>query len=94
MKRSVCITTIMLFLCFPLIASGTATAWARHYRVVPYFGEPCPDRCRATRLHLCSACMGGTMTCSEQLVCSNNRAIVCGEESTVSVPCWSPRIRW
>jgi hypothetical protein len=73
------------------LVTASSIAWARHYRVT---AEPCPDRCKSTRLSLCSACMGGVMTCAQQHVCSNNRAVVCGEESTVSLTCWGPRIRW
>jgi hypothetical protein len=86
--------TLAVLLCLPLLALGDVTAWARHYRVGPYLGEPCPDRCRSTRLTNCSACMGGIKTCAQLLVCSNNRAVACGEESTVSVPCWNRRYRW
>ena len=62
--------------------------------VGPYFSGPCPDRCKSTRLSICSACMGGIKTCAQQHVCSNNRSVVCGDESTVSVPCWNQRYRW
>ena len=85
--------TIIVLLWLTMIAFCDATAWARPYRVAPYLG-PCPDRCKSTRLTLCSACMGDTKTCAQQLVCSNNRAVVCGEESTVTVPCWNRRCRW
>ena len=53
----------------------------------------CPGHCTGTRLTLCSTCMG-VMTCAQQHVCSNNRAVVCREESTVSIPCWRPHRRW
>ena len=89
MQRSAHALVLGLLLCLLLLASSIA--WARHYRVT---AEPCPDRCKSTRLSLCSACMGGVMTCAQQHVCSNNRAVVCGEESTVSRTCWGPRIRW
>ena len=45
-------------------------------------------------LSICSACMGGIKTCAQQHVCSNNLSVVCGDESTVSVPCWNQRYRW
>jgi hypothetical protein len=91
MERRQRIQMIALFLCIPLLALGDAAAWARHYRVV---AEPCPARCKVRKLSLCSACMGGTMTCAQNLMCSTNRAVVCGEESTVTVPCWNRRYRW
>ena len=91
MKRSMRAGMLVMLLCVPWLAADSATAWARHYRVV---AEPCPDRCKSTRLSLCSACIGGIMTCAQHLVCSNNRAVVCGEESTVSVHCWSRRVWW
>lgn len=90
MQRSACAALLGLFVGLALLVSSN-TAWARHYRVA---SEPCPGHCRSTRLSLCSACIGGVVTCAQQHVCSNNRAVVCGEESTVSIPCWSRRIRW
>jgi len=90
MRRSAC--ALLLGLCVgSVLLAASGTAGARHYRVA---SEPCPDRCRSTRLSLCSACIGGVVTCAQQRVCSNNRAVVCGEESTVSIPCWGRRIRW
>jgi hypothetical protein len=83
--------TLAMLLCLPLLAFSDVTAWANRYRVLV---DPCPDRCKSTRLTLCSACMGDTKTCAQQLVCGNNRAVVCGEESTVTVPCWNRRYRW
>jgi succinate dehydrogenase/fumarate reductase flavoprotein subunit len=74
-----------------VLASSNGTAWARHYRVV---ADPCPDRCNAKRLTLCSSCMGGIKTCAQQYVCNNNRGIACGEASTVTVHCLSPPIPW
>ncbi len=64
MERSLRIQMIVLFLCILLLALGDAAAWARHYRVV---AEPCPGRCKVRKLSLCSACMGGTRTCAQNL---------------------------
>jgi hypothetical protein len=76
MKRYVGTAILVTLLCVPWLAASSAPAWARHCRVV---ADPCPDRCKSTRLSLCSACMGGIMTCAQHLVCSNNRAVVCGD---------------
>lgn len=89
MQRTAITPVLGLFLCLSFLASSTALA--RRYRVVV---EPCFDRCKSTRLSICSACMGGTKTCAQQHVCSNNRSVVCGGESTVTVPCWNQRYRW
>jgi hypothetical protein len=84
------LTVVGLLVCWATLMAYSHTALARHYRVL---AEPCPDRCTGTRLTNCSTCMG-VMTCAQQHVCSNNRAIACGEVSTVSIPCWRPYQRW
>jgi hypothetical protein len=94
MTRSVHTATLVVLLCLPVLALSDLAAWAKHHRMGPYFSQPCPDRCNSTRLSICSACMGGTKTCAQQHVCSNNRSVVCGDESTVTVPCWNQRYRW
>ena len=94
MTRSARTATLVVLLCLPVLALSDLAAWAKHHRVGPYFSGPCPDRCKSTRLSICSACMGGIKTCAQQHVCSNNRSVVCGDESTVSVPCWNQRYRW
>ena len=94
MTRSARTATLVVLLCLPVLALSDVAAWAKHHRVGPYFSGPCPDRCKSTRLSICSACMGGIKTCAQQHVCSNNRSVVCGDESTVSVPCWNQRYRW
>ena len=92
MTRSARTATLVVLLCLPVLALSDLAAWAKHHRMGPHF--PCPDRCKSTRLSICSACMGGIKTCAQQHVCSNNRSVVCGDESTVSVPCWNQRYRW
>ena len=94
MTRSVHTATLVVLLCLPVLALSDLAAWAKHHRMGSYFSQPCPDRCNSTRLSICSACMGGTKTCAQQHVCSNNRSVVCGDESTVTVPCWNQRYRW
>ena len=94
MTRSARTATLVVLLCLPVLALSDLAAWAKHHRVGPYFSGPCPDRRKSTRLSICSACMGGIKTCAQQHVCSNNRSVVCGDESTVSVPCWNQRYRW
>jgi hypothetical protein len=94
MTRSARTATLVVLLCLPVLALSDLAAWAKHHRLGSYFSGPCPDRCKSTRLSICSACMGGIKTCAQQHVCSNNRSVVCGDESTVSVPCWNQRYRW
>jgi hypothetical protein len=90
MRGSVRIGTTVLLLWLQLLAWGDGKAWAKHYRVV---AEPCPGHCTVTRLTNCSTCMG-VRTCAQQHACSNNRAVACGEVSTVSIPCWRLDWRW
>jgi hypothetical protein len=93
-RRAAHTATLVVLLCLPVLALSDLAAWAKHHRMGPYFSQPCPGRCKSTRLSICSACMGGIKTCAQQHVCSNNRSVVCGDESTVSVPCWNQRYRW
>ena len=94
MTKSARTATLVVLLCLPVLALSDLAAWAKHHRVGQYFSGPCPDRCKTTRLSICSACMGGIKTCAQQHVCSNNLSVVCGDESTVSVPCWNQRYHW
>jgi len=91
MKAIVRTGMLLTLFCMPMLALSNATAWARHYRVDVYRTSewPCPGRCNGTRLSICSACLG-VRTCAQTHFCTNNPAITCGGESTVSVPCWNP----
>jgi hypothetical protein len=90
-KAILCSGMLLALFCMPMLALSNVTAWAKTYRVDVYrvAVDPCPGRCNGNRLTICSACLG-VRTCAQHHFCTNNPAITCSGESTVSVPCWNP----